>query len=114
MSFNRAILIGNLTRDPELRYTEKGKVVCQVSLAMNNKYTTAGGEQREEVTFVEVQVWGKQAESLQRYKKKGEQILVEGRLKQEQWQDKQTGQNRSKLFIRADKVTFIGGNNQGE
>ena len=90
-SYNKTILIGNLTRDPELRYTPSGTAIAKINLAINHKYRTQSGETREEVTFVEVDAFGQQAETIGQYVKKGRPLLVEGRLKMDQWEDKQTG-----------------------
>lgn len=107
-TLNTVLLMGNLTRDPEIRYTTGGAAVCNFGMAMNSRYTTAQGETREEVCFVDVEVWGKQAEALQRYKRKGETVFVEGRLKTDSWQDRETNQKRTRLSVRAERVQFIG------
>ena len=109
-SYNRVILIGNLTRDPELKYTPKGTSVCKLGLAVNRKWRTEAGEQKEEVTFVDVDVMGKTAEHCGQYLKKGRSAMIEGRLKLDQWDDKATGQKRSKLGVMAESVQFLGGN----
>lgn len=109
-SFNKCILLGNLTRDIELRYTAKGTAVVKFTLALNHKYE-ANGEKREEVSFVDVESWGKQAEVLAQYIKKGNPLLVEGRLKQESWEDKQSGQKKTKLKVVLESFTFIGSGN---
>ncbi|MDX9982299.1 MAG: single-stranded DNA-binding protein [Lentisphaeria bacterium] len=117
MSFNKVIMIGNLTRDPAMRYTSGGAAVCECGLAVNRKFSTAGGETREEVAFIDVTVWGKQGESLAQYMTKGSQVLVEGRIAQDTWEDKQTGQKRSKLYVVAENVRFLGapgGNRQDQ
>ena len=106
-SVNKVILIGNITRDPELRYTPKGQPVVDLGLAMNRKYALESGEKREEVTFVDVTFWGKQAEALGHYMKKGRQIYVEGRLQLDTWDDKESGQKRSKLKISGESFTFL-------
>lgn len=98
-SFNRVILMGNLTRDPEVKYTPKGTAVATVALAINRNYTTDSGEKREEVTFVDVEFWGRQAEIAGEYLKKGHPCHIEGRLKLEVWDDKETGQKRSKMKV---------------
>lgn len=105
-SVNKVFQMGNLTREPELRYTPSGAAVCNFSIAVNQKYTS-NGEQKEEVSFFEIQVWGKQAESCSKYLAKGSSAFIEGRLKQETWQDKDTGQNRSKIIIVAERVQFM-------
>jgi single-strand DNA-binding protein len=108
-SFNKVILMGNLTRDPELRYTPKGTAVAKLGLAVNRSWRNADGEQQDETTFVDVDAFGKQAETLGQYMQKGRPILIEGRLKLDQWEDKNTGQNRSKLGVTLEKFSFVGG-----
>ena len=107
-SFNRVILVGNLTRDPELRYTPKGTAIAKVGLAVNRVWTNEAGEKKEEVTFVDVDVFGRTAENLAQYMRKGSPILIEGRLRLDQWDDKQTGQKRSKLGVVGEVVQFLG------
>lgn len=106
-SFNRVIFAGNLTRDPELKFTQAGKPIGRISLAANRKWKTESGEQKEEVTFVEVDIFGKAAEVIAQYCKKGSNILVEGRLKLDQWEDKATQQKRSALRIVCENFTFL-------
>ncbi len=106
-SYNRVILVGNLTRDPELRYTPKGTAIAKVGLAVNRVWKTETGETKEEVTFVDVDAFGKQAETISQYLKKGRPILVEGRLRLDQWDDKQTGQKRSKLGVVLETFKFL-------
>jgi single-strand DNA-binding protein len=106
-SFNRVILAGNLTRDPEVRYTPKGTAVAKISLAINRTYTTESGEKKEEVSYVDVEAWGRQAETLAQYMKKGRPLLVEGRLKQDTWEDKNTHQKQSKLKVVLESFMFI-------
>src|SRR5262245_5780967 len=107
-SFNKVILVGNLTRDPELRYTPNGKAIAKVGLAVNRVWTSESGERKEEVTFVDVDVFGRTAENVGQYMRKGRQILIDGRLRLEQWDDKQTGQKRSKLGVVAENAQFLG------
>lgn len=107
-SFNKVILIGNLTRDPELRYTPKGTAVAKLGLAVNRGWTTDAGEKKEEVTFVDVDVFGRTAENCGQYLRKGRPLLVEGRLKLEQWDDKQTGQKKQRLGVVGELVQFLG------
>ena len=107
-NFNKVYLMGNLTRDPELRYTPKGHATAKLSMAINRKFQVEG-ENREEVTFVDVEVWGKQAEAIAQYCKKGRPLFVEGRLKLDQWDDKTTGQKRSALKVVLEGFQFIGG-----
>ena len=112
-SFNKVILVGNLTRDPELRYTPKGMAIAKVGLAVNRVWTNEAGEKKEEVTFVDVDVFGRTAENLAQYMRKGSPILIEGRLRLDQWDDKQTGQKRSKLGVVGEVVQFLGSSNRG-
>ena len=107
-SFNKVILVGNLTRDPELRYTPKGMAIAKIGLAVNRNWTSESGEKKEEVTFVDVDIFGRTAENVAQYMKKGRPILIEGRLKLDQWDDKQTGQKRSKLGVVAEVAQFLG------
>lgn len=107
-NFNKVILIGNLTRDPELRYTPKGMAIAKVGLAINRNWTSEGGEKKEEVTFVDVDIFGRTAENVAQYMKKGRPIMIEGRLRLDQWDDKQTGQKRSRLGVVAETVQFLG------
>jgi single-strand DNA-binding protein len=113
-SFNKVILMGNLTRDPELRYTPKGTAVAKLGLAVNRVWKSETGETKEEVTFVDVDAFGRSAETIAQYCKKGRPILIEGRLRQDTWDDKQTGQKRTKLGIVLESFQFIGtGNREG-
>jgi single-strand DNA-binding protein len=107
-SFNKVILAGNLTRDPEYRVTPNGQQICKIGIAINRRFTTQNGEQRDETTYVDVDAWGKQAETISRYFSKGRAILIEGRLKLEQWQTQQ-GENRSRLGVTLESFTFIDG-----
>jgi single-strand DNA-binding protein len=107
-SFNKVILVGNLTRDPELRYTPKGTAIAKIGVAVNRVWTTETGEKKEEVTFVDVDVFGRTAENVGQYMRKGRPILIEGRLRLDQWDDKQTGQKKSKLGVVAETVQFLG------
>lgn len=113
-SFNKVILVGNLTRDPELRYTPKGTAIAKIGLAVNRTWRNEAGETREEVTFVDVDVFGRTAENVGQYMRKGRPILVEGRLRLDQWDDKQTGQKRSRLGVVAETVQFLGSPAGGE
>ena len=107
-SLNKVLLMGNLTRDPRLRYTTGGVAVGELGLAVNRRWRSAQGEDREETCFVDIEVWSKQAETCNDYLRKGSPVLIEGRLKLDQWEDKQTGQQRSRLRVRADSVQFLG------
>lgn len=106
-NFNRVILMGNLTRDPELRYIPNGQAVANLRLAINRTYKTQAGEQKEEVTFVGIVVWAKQAEACAEYLSKGSPVFVEGRLQSRQWET-EDGQKRSVLEVVADRVQFLG------
>jgi single-strand DNA-binding protein len=105
--YNRVILAGNLTRDPELRYTPKGTAVAKMGLALNRTWKDEAGALHEECTFVDIDAFGKQAETISQYLKKGRQILIEGRLKLDQWDDKQTNQKRQRLGVILESFTFI-------
>jgi single-strand DNA-binding protein len=107
-SYNRVTLIGNLTQDPELKHTKSGRAVGEISLALNRSWTTDKGEKKEDVTFVEVILWGRDAENAASYLKKGRSVLVEGRLQMDSWTDNQSGQSRTKLRIVADSLQFLG------
>ena len=113
-SFNKVILVGNLTRDPELRYTPKGTAIAKIGLAVNRKWKSETGELKEEVTFVDVDTFGRTAENVGQYMRKGRPILIEGRLRLDQWDDKQTGQKRSRLGVVAETVQFLGSPAGGE
>ncbi|MCL4113257.1 UNVERIFIED_CONTAM: hypothetical protein GTU68_054496 [Idotea baltica] len=101
------MLMGNLTRDPELKTVNANSSVLEMGLAINRTIKSDNGESREEVTYVDVTVWGRTAENVAKYLKKGSSALVEGRLQFDSWQDKATGQNRSKLRVVADSVQFL-------
>lgn len=107
-SVNKVILIGNLTRDPEIRYTPKGTAVGDLGMAMNRVRMDDNDQRIEEVTFVDVTVWGKTAENVGKFLSKGRQVYIEGRLQMDTWDDKTTGQKRTKLKVVADNVTFLG------
>lgn len=107
-NYNRVILAGNLTRDPELRYIPSGQAVTNFTVAINRNYITQAGERREETNFIPVVVWGKQAENCNQYLSKGSPVLVEGRLQQRSWET-QEGQKRTIIEVVADRVVFLGG-----
>jgi len=113
-SFNSVVLLGHLAADPELRYTPEGAAVCDFTLASNRRFTKEDGEKQEEVVFVDVTAWRKLAEICAEYLKKGRAALVEGRLVQERWDDKETGKKRSKLKIVASTVQFLGSGSKDE
>jgi len=106
-SFNKVILLGNLTRDPELRHTPAGMAVCSFDLAVNRSFTTKTGERKEEACFITVVVWDKQAQTCAEYLSKGRQALVEGRLQQRSWETPD-GQKRTKYEVVAERVQFVG------
>ena len=111
-SLNKVLLMGNLTRNPEQRFIPSGAAVCDFSIAINRKITV-NGQERDETVFVDVQVWGKQAENVARYCAKGSCVFVEGRLALDQWSDRNTGEKKSKMKVVADRVQFIGGRTGG-
>lgn len=112
-NLNRVLLIGNLTRDPELRVTPKGTAICQFGLAISRSFKDDSGQTREEATFVDVEAWGKSGELIAKYCTKGRPLFVEGRLKFDQWEDKQTQQKRSKLKVVLENFQFLGGREGG-
>lgn len=107
MSYNRVILMGNLTRDVELRFSESNTAIGDVGLAVNRKFKGSDQQAREEVTFVDCTAFGRTAEVMAQHLKKGRPVLIEGRLSMDQWQDKQTGQNRTKLKVIVERFQFI-------
>lgn len=111
-SFNKVILMGNLTRDPELRQTQSGTSVCRFSIAVNRSYNGQDGNLREETCFIEVDSFGRTAENIGKYFSKGKPILLEGRLRQDTWDDKETGKSRSKLVVVLDRFEFVGGSSR--
>ena len=107
-TFNKVILLGNLTRDPELRYTPQGSAVCEFALALNYSYTNKQtGQKVEEVSFIDIVAWGKTGEICAEYLKKGRQVMIEGRLKQDRW-EAQDGKKMSKVRVTAENVQFVG------
>lgn len=107
-NYNRTILLGNLTKDPDLSYTPSGKAVCKFTLAINSSHKNKAGEKVENADFIPVTVWDKQAETVGEWLSKGKSCLVEGRLKQERWTTKEN-ENRSRLVVIANAVRFLGG-----
>ena len=104
---NKVFLIGNLTRDPELRVTPKGTAICSFGLAVNRQFRDESGTARDETTFVDIEAWGKQGELVSKYLTKGSPCMVEGRLRLDSWEDKNTQQKRSKLKVVLDNVQFL-------
>jgi len=105
-SLNKVLLMGNLTRDPEVKYTPKGTAVCDLGLAINDSYKAQDGTIKETVTYVDVEVWGRTAENCKQYLTKGRPVFIEGQLRLDQWE--QEGQKRSKMKVRAISVQFLG------
>ena len=112
-SVNKVILIGNCTRDPEVRYTPKGTAVAAIGMALHRYFSSDGGEKREETTFVDVTLWGRQAEVAGEYLKKGRPVYIEGRLQMDSWDDKNTGQKRTKLKIVGEQMQLLGSRDGG-
>ena len=109
MSFNKIIIVGNLGRDPELRYTPQGTAVCSFSVATSEKKRDKGGDMQDVTTWFRVTLWGKQAETASKYLTKGKPVYIEGRLRIEEWTDRD-GNNRQSLEVNATDMQFIGGN----
>ena len=112
-NFNKVILAGNLTRDPELRYTPKGTAVAKIGMAVNRSWKSDTGEMKEEVTFVDIEAWGRQAEVIGQYLKKGRPVLIEGRLRLDSWEDKNTHQKMSKLKVVLESFSFLDSRGDG-
>lgn len=112
-SLNKVLLMGNLTRDPELRVTPKGTPICQFSLAINRQFKMESGESREEVIYVDVEAWGKQGETIAKYVTKGRPLYVEGRLRLDQWEDKNTKEKRSRMKVVLEQFQFLGDSRGG-
>jgi single-strand DNA-binding protein len=112
-NFNKVYLMGNLTRDIEMRITPKGTAIGQFGLAINRSWKNEAGQLQEETTFADIEVWGRQAETLSKYVKRGSPLFVEGRLKFDQWEDKTSGQKRSKLKVVLENFQFLGGKKDG-
>ena len=112
-NLNKVMLIGNLTRDPELRYSQGGSPICKLGLATNRKWKNQSGEWQEETCFVDIVVFGRQAETCNEYLAKGRSTFIEGRLNYSSWEDRETGKRRSKLEVVAERVQFLGGRGEG-
>jgi single-strand DNA-binding protein len=108
MNFNKIFLGGHLTRDPEVRYTPNGTAVAETGLAINRTWTDNDGQKQEETTFVDLTFWGRTAEIAQEYLRKGRAVFIEGRLRQDSWEDKQTGQKRSRLRVSVENMQMLG------
>lgn len=113
MAFNKVILMGNLTRDPELRSTTSGSSVASFALAITRNWNNAQGERQEETSFIDCEAWGRTGETIAKYVQKGRQLLVSGRLRQDTWQDKDTGKNRSTLRVVVEEFSFVSDGNRG-
>jgi len=112
-SFNKVILIGNLTRDPELKHLPKGTAVCGISMAVNRRWKNEAGEDKEDVYFADCRSFGKQAEVLAQYVKKGHPLMIEGRLSRDEWDDKKTGEKKSATRIVIEQFQFLKGRDEG-
>src|SRR3954465_6407015 len=112
-SLNKVLLMGNLTRHPELRATPKGTPTCQFSLAINRQFKMDSGETREEVIYVDIEAWGKQGETIAKYMTKGRPLYVEGRLRLDQWEDKNTKEKRSRMKVVLEQFQFLGDSRGG-
>ena len=106
-SLNKVLLMGNLTRNPEIRYTPSGSAVCEFGIAVNRRFVQANGAEKDETCFIDIVVWGKQAESTSRYLQKGSSVFIEGRLVYDQWEEKETQKKRSRLRVNAERVQFL-------
>ncbi len=112
-SYNKVILMGNLTRKPEMRFTQGGMAICKVGLAVNRRFKDAQGEWKEEATFVDVTLFGKRGEAFAKYHDKGKTAFIEGSLRLDTWEDKQSGEKKSKLYVVADDWQFVGAGGAG-
>ncbi len=112
-NLNKVMIIGNLTRDPEIKYTPKGTAVADIAIAVNRTFTGPDGQKKEEVTYIDVVLWERLAELAGEYLKKGRPVFIEGRLQMDTWDDKQTGQKRSKLRVRGEVMQFLGSREGG-
>lgn len=114
-SFNRVIIAGNLTRDPQVRFTQGGTAVAEIGLAINRSwFDKASNSRKEETLFCDVTLWNRDAENAETYLRKGSSVLIEGRLQLDQWEDRETGEKRSKLKVVAESVQYLGGKPSGE
>lgn len=111
--FSKAIIAGNVTRDPEMRTTPSGAQVCSFSVAVNRTFKDSSGNQQDQVSYIDCVAWGKSGELIAQYTKKGSSLLVSGRLEQRSWEDKNSGQRRSRTEVIVEDFTFMGGNSNG-
>ena len=112
-NLNKVMVMGNLTRDPELRHTPKGTAVLDITLAVNRYFSSDDGQRREETTFIDITLWARQAEVVHQYCGKGRPLFVEGRLQMDSWEDRTTGQQRTKLKVVGEKIEFLGSRDGG-
>ncbi len=112
-NFNKVFLMGNLTRDIELKHTPSDQSVATIGIAVNRRYTTKDGEKREDTTFVDCEAWGRTAEVMSQYLSKGSPVFIEGRLKLDQWDDRETGKKRSKLLVVIETFQFVDSKGSG-
>jgi single-strand DNA-binding protein len=113
-SFNRVILMGNLTRDPEVRQAQNGTYICKASLAVNERMPDGNGGYKEEPSFIDMVVFGRRGEAFGKYMQKGRPVMIEGKLRQSRWEDKESGQKRSKLEVIVDDWNFVGGREENQ
>lgn len=113
-NYNKVILIGHLTRDPEIRFTQSGSAICKIGIATTRKWRSENGDSKEETCFVDVTYFGKPGETIAQYMKKGSAMMIEGRLKLDQWDDKASGQKRSKLGVVGEGFQFLGNKERSE
>lgn len=113
-NYNKVTLIGNLCRDPELRVTTKGTAICQFSLAINRKWKDESQQEREEVTYVDCEAWGKGGENIAKYVTKGRPLFVDGRLRLDQWEDKTTKEKKSRMKVVVENFQFLGQGREGD
>ncbi|HVS17051.1 MAG TPA: single-stranded DNA-binding protein [Planctomycetota bacterium] len=107
-SYNKVILMGNLTRKPEVRFTQSGMAICKIGMAVNRRFKDQTGNWKEEPTFVDVTIFGKRGEAFAKFHDKGKQAFIEGELRLDQWEDKQSGEKRSKLYVVGNEWQFVG------
>lgn len=113
-NLNKVLIIGNLTRDPEIRHTPRGTAIAEISVAINRVWKDEQGSKQEETTFVEVTLWGRTAELAQQYLSKGKSVYIEGRLQMDTWEDKETGKKRSKMKIVGENMQFLSSGNKSD
>jgi single-strand DNA-binding protein len=113
-SYNRVILMGNLTRDPEVRQAQNGTYICKASLAVNERVPDGNGGYREEPSFIDMVIFGRRGEAFGKYMQKGRPVMVEGKLRQSRWEDRESGQKRSKLEVIVDDWNFVGGREENQ